>query len=190
MSETTETELVALIRQGDKRAEDKLILKYRPRILKAVRYNLGRSKTNCDDLTNEISMAILVNLRNGKFSGKSSLGTYIHSITKNKIATYLREKTSENGEIPKSYPAAAPTREEEMEREETAEALQRALQKLKPKYKKVLYLHYYKGLSITETGQELNISPRMVTERKHYAIKKLKFIFNKSSLFATNTYGE
>ena len=186
MSKTTDTELVALIRGGDKRAEEKLLLKYRPRILKAVRYTLGRARTNCEDLANEVSMAVLTNLRNGKFAEESSFGTYVYGITKNKIAVYLRARKPELGEIPENYPNGTPTRDEEMEREETAEALNRALERLKPKYKKVLYLHYYKGFSITETGQELNISPRRVRERKHYALKKLKIIFNKSSFFATN----
>lgn len=183
MTERSDEKLLTGIYKGDRRAEEELFVRYRPRILRAVRYSLGRE--DCEDLANEISMAALHNLRQGKFTGESLLGTYIYGITKNMIASYLRGKKPETVEVPEGYPDAAPTREEEMEKDERAEMLKLAMEELKYKYKIVLYLHYYKGFSIAEVGRELNISPRKVSERKNYAIKKLKIFFNKLSVSAT-----
>lgn len=175
-------ELVSRIYCGNKEAESQLLEKYWPRILKVARYNVSKTRTNCEDLANDISMAVLVNLREGKFAGKSSLGTYIYGITKNKIAAFLKGKNPEMTSVPNDIPDMALTQEDEMEKEQLDEALALAMEKLEPKYKKVLYLHYFEGLSIRETGQKLNISPRRVSERKNYAIKKLKKLFNKSQL--------
>ena len=183
-------ELVARIHKGDKGAEAELLEKYWPRILKMTRYTLSKARTNCEDLANDISVAILENLRTGRFAEKSSLGTYIYGIAKNQIAGYLKGNKPELTDIPYDIPDVALTREDEMEKAQLDEALALALEKLEPKYKKVLYLHYFEGLSITETGEKMNMSPRRVSERKNYALKKLKKVFNTSPVFATNVYGE
>ena len=63
---------------------------------------------------------------------------------------------------------------EELENKEMAELLEKTIKKLKPKYRKVLYLYYYKGLSRKEVAQKLEISPRRVSERVDYAQKLLR----------------
>ena len=180
MNKLSNGELVSRIFEGSKEAEERLLEKYRPRILKVARYNLSKARSNCEDLANEISIAVLTNLREGKFAGRSSLGTYVYSISRNMIAAYLRGEKPDRANIPENLPATALTREMELEKEQSAEVLERALEKLKPQYKKVLYLYYYEGLSVTETGQKLNIPPRRVSEKKSYALKKLKKLFNTS----------
>ena len=49
-----------------------------------------------------------------------------------------------------------------------------AIKKLKPKYREVLYLYYYKDLSMEEVAEKLGISPRRVSERVNYSQKLLK----------------
>jgi RNA polymerase sigma-70 factor (ECF subfamily) len=174
MDKGREADLLSLIRQGEKRAEEELLRNCRQRILMVLRYSLGEDKTVCEDLANEICLALLVNLREGRFAGESSLSTYVYGITKNMIAAHIRGKKHEFAEIPEGYPDAALTQEEEMEKEQSVQTLKFAVGKLKPKYQEVLYLHYYKDLSIAEIGQQLNISPRQVSQRKHYALDKLR----------------
>jgi len=55
----------------------------------------------------------------------------------------------------------------------------RHLEKLKPKYKEILYLYYYKELSRDEVAKKLEISPRRVSERVNYAQKLLKKMMRK-----------
>ena len=62
---------------------------------------------------------------------------------------------------------------------ERAEMIARHLEKLKPKYKVILYLYYYKELSRNEVAQKLGISPRRVSERVNYAQKLLKKMMKK-----------
>ena len=82
MDNESNGELVSLICKGNKEAERVLLEKYWPRILKMIRYTLSKARTNCEDLANDVFMAILVNLREGKFAEKSSLGTYVYAIAK------------------------------------------------------------------------------------------------------------
>jgi RNA polymerase sigma-70 factor (ECF subfamily) len=54
-----------------------------------------------------------------------------------------------------------------------------SIEKLKPKYKEILYLYYYKELSRAEVADKLGISPRRVSERVNYAQKLLKRVMKK-----------
>lgn len=175
MGRQEDEDLVARIYKGDKKAEEELALKYRPRIQRKVYYSLGRNRIDdCKELVSDILTAIVDNLREHKFRKDSSLATYIYSITKNKIAAYFKTHRLKMEKIAEGYPEIAPTPPEILEKEEVIEALKKAIHKLKPKYKEVLYFYYYEGLSITEVGKKLGIYPRRISERKNYAIKKLR----------------
>jgi RNA polymerase sigma-70 factor (ECF subfamily) len=54
-----------------------------------------------------------------------------------------------------------------------------AIRKLKPKYREVLYLYYYKELSREEVAQKLGITTRRVSERVNYSQKLLKKLIQK-----------
>jgi len=45
---------------------------------------------------------------------------------------------------------------------------------LKPKFRDVLYLYYYRELSREEVARTLDISPRRVSERVNYALKLIQ----------------
>jgi RNA polymerase sigma-70 factor (ECF subfamily) len=66
-----------------------------------------------------------------------------------------------------------------VENKERAETIARHLERLKPKYKEILYLYYYKELSRDEVARKLGITPRRVSERVNYAQKLLKKMMKK-----------
>ena len=63
-----------------------------------------------------------------------------------------------------------------MENKERAEKLAKAIEQLKPKYKRILYLYYYKEMSRQEVALKMGISPSRVSERVNYAQKLLRKI--------------
>lgn len=73
---------------------------------------------------------------------------------------------------------------QELVREERIRCLQQALETLKPIYKEVVTLFYYKGLSTSEISQRLDVSKTTVTSRLYWARTYLRRDLYKSE------YGE
>ncbi|MFW6131712.1 MAG: sigma-70 family RNA polymerase sigma factor [Candidatus Aminicenantaceae bacterium] len=60
------------------------------------------------------------------------------------------------------------------EKSEKKQHIINAINKLKPKYRKVLYLYYFKEYSTKEVAQILGIPSQRVSELVNYARKLLK----------------
>ncbi|MCX8160654.1 MAG: sigma-70 family RNA polymerase sigma factor [Candidatus Saccharicenans sp.] len=149
-----------------------LIVRYRPIITFRVRKALGAQNTDCEDLVSEILSQVLEKLQTGEFRGESSLGTFVYTITSRRIVDYIREKTKVMKYAPE--PAPFPDPQETLEVAEMSEKVKRALSRLKPKYREVLYLYYYQELSREEVAARLKVSTRKVSELVNYALKLIR----------------
>jgi RNA polymerase sigma-70 factor (ECF subfamily) len=76
-------------------------------------------------------------------------------------------------------PTPYPDPHEQVENKERTELISGAIKKLKPQYREVLYLYYYKGLSREEVAKKLCITPHRVSERVNYSQKLLKKLIKK-----------
>ena len=156
---------------------DAIIAKYRPIVSFRVKKSLGSYTPDWEDVVNEIMLNAIEKLESGKFRGDSSVGTFIYTITSRRIIDHIRKKSKSLKHAPEPNPFPQP--HEHVENKERAEMVARHLEKLKPKYKEILYLYYYKELSRNEVAQKLGISPRRVSERVNYAQKLLKKMMKK-----------
>lgn len=156
---------------------EEIFIKYRPVISFRVRKSLGANNPDWEDIVDEVITNAIEKIRKGEFRGESSIGTFIYTITSRRIVDYIRQK----GKILKSAPEPAnyPDPQESIENKERVELMAKALSKLKPKYRNVLYLYYYKELSREEVAKKLGISPRRVSERVNYSQKLLKKFLKK-----------
>jgi len=151
---------------------DEMVAKYRPIVSFKVRKSLGSHTPEWEDIVNEILMNAIEKIKKGDFRGDSNIGTFIYTITSRRIVDYIRGKSKVLKHAPEPDPFLPP--EIHVENKQNAEVLAKAIEKLNPKYKEVLYLYYYKELSREEVAQELGIPPRRVSERVNYAQKLLK----------------
>jgi RNA polymerase sigma-70 factor (ECF subfamily) len=151
---------------------DEIVAQYRPLISFKVRKSISSHTPEWEDIVNEILMNVIENIRSGKFRGDSNIGTFIYTITRRRIIDHIRKKSKVLKHAPEPDPFRAP--EIHVENKQNAEVLAKALKKLKPKYKEVLYLYYYQEMSREEVAQKLGISPRRVSERVNYAQKLLR----------------
>ena len=174
MNHLPEQKLIDRIRSGDTDAEVELFRQYGARIARKVSYSLGPGNDDWKDVAGEVQMAVLISLRQGKYDINRgvSLGAYIYGITTNKIRDYFKDR-KKRPFIPENLPeGVVPVAEAyDLEIKEVRSLLNSLLSKLKLKYKEVLYLRYYEELSITEISKKLNLPPRRVSERIHYALK-------------------
>lgn len=151
---------------------DEIINKYRPVVSFRVRKSLGSNIPDWEDVVNEIMVNVIEKLEAGQFRGDSSIGTFIYTITSRRIVDYIRAKSKSLKYAPEPSSFSSP--QEQIENKERAEQVAQCLEKLKPKYKKILYLYYYKDLSREEVANKLGITPRRVSERVNYAQKLLR----------------
>lgn len=149
-----------------------LIVRYRPIIAFRVRKALGAQNTDCEDLVSEILSQVLEKIKTGEFRGESSLGTFVYTITSRRIVDYIREKTKVMKYAPE--PSPFPDPQETLEIAEMSDRVKKALSRLKPKYREVLYLYYYQELSRDEVADRLKVSPTRVSELVNYALKLIR----------------
>jgi len=177
MVDPSDIQLVARIQAGEDKAEIELLKRFGPRISRKVAYRLGSGNEDWKDVAADAQMALLLSLRQGKFDVDRgvSLGAYVYGITLNKIRDYFKNK-KRRPIISDNLPESIVTIGEayDLERKERRTHLNRLLGSLALKYKEVLYLRFYQELSISEISQTINLSPRRVSERIHYALKLLR----------------
>jgi len=151
---------------------DALVARYRPIVGFRVKRALGPANQDWEDVVNEILADVIVKIRGGAFEGRSSIGTFIYTITSRRIVDYIRLKTKVLRHAPEPPPAPDPREQAEMS--ENARVVARALDRLKPRFKEVLYLYYFQELSREDVARRLGLSPRRVSERVNYAHKLLR----------------
>jgi RNA polymerase sigma-70 factor (ECF subfamily) len=151
---------------------DAIVAKYRPVVSFRVKKSIGTRTPDWEDVVNEIMINVVEKLKKGEFRGDSSIGTFIYTITSRRIIDFIRKKSKVLKHAPEPNPYISP--HEHVENRERARWIAQSMEKLKPKYKEVLYLYYYKELSREEVARKLKISPRRVSERVNYAQKLLR----------------
>ena len=151
---------------------DRLVVQFRPVVGFKVKKALGGGNPDWEDVTNEVLMQVIEKVRSGEFRGQSSIGTFIYTVTTRRIVDYIRQKTRVLRGAPEG--GSLPDPHEQLERDERAERLAEAVRSLKPKFRDVLYLYFFKEMSRSEVARELGISPAKVSERVNYAQKLLR----------------
>jgi len=154
-----------------------IIEQYRPIISYRVRKSIGSHTPDWEDIVNEILVNVIEKLKKNEFRGDSSIGTFIYTITQRRIVDFIRKKSRVLKHAPEAAPFPSPL--EKVENREKADKIATAIEMLKPKYKEILYLYYYKELSREEVAQKLGIPTRRVSERVNYAQKLLRKMIKK-----------
>lgn len=151
---------------------DAVVARYRPIVGFRVKRALGPANQDWEDVANEIMADVIDKIRSDEFEGRSSLGTFIYTITSRRIVDYIRLKTKVLRHAPEPQPSPDP--QELAEMGEKAEVIARALDRLKPRFKEVLYLYYFQEIPREEVARRLGLTPRRVSERINYAHKLLR----------------
>lgn len=164
--------MISMKKQPEPLDLEQVILQFRPIVSFRVKRALGGSCPDWEDVVQEILSQAVQKISSGEFRGESSIGTFIYTITSRRIVDFIRQKTRVLRDIPE--PASPPDPCLDVESGERSRILADAIQRLKPKFREILYYYYYKEMSREEVAEKLGISPRRVSERLHYAQKLLR----------------
>lgn len=111
-----------------------------------------------------------------RFSGKSSFKTWLYAIGRNSALDNLRRQSRFSDKSVDEYTDLADelSIEKDYLKEEQKIALHRALQKLNPDYRQVLYLVFFENFSNSETAKIMHKTKRQVENLLYRAKQSLK----------------
>lgn len=167
-----EVELVSRIRVGDRAAEDELVATYQRGLL-LITTARTRDREAARDLTQDILVAVLKALRDGKLRDAGKLSAFVQGTARNLINNYLREKARRlECDL---HPADGPTKDlvEEVELAEEQRLIRKELEGFSPLDRHILLLSLVDGHSLLEVAQRLRLSHDAVRARKSRMIRKI-----------------
>lgn len=151
---------------------EEIILKFWPQIRYRVIKSLGYYNPDWEDTASEILLSVFEALKNERFREESSIGTFIYSITSNKIVDAIRKKSKSIPTVGEAERFLDP--HDRIEQKERAIYVAELIKTLKPRHADMLYLHYYIDLTQIQIAKIFGISPRRVHAILDNARRSLK----------------
>lgn len=182
--EYTDKEILTLYKNGEEEIFQELLKKYTPMVFNFSARIVGQEEAK--DITQNVFIKVWKNLK--RFDeDKSSLKTWIITITKNTITDFLRKRKNilfsdmENNEneIPfsETIEDENPLPDEILQRLQDEKKLNDVLEKISILHKTILVLHYQENMTFDEIGKVLNKPLNTVKSYHRRAILELRNLF-------------
>ncbi|HDZ41571.1 MAG TPA: sigma-70 family RNA polymerase sigma factor [Bacteroidetes bacterium] len=179
--------LVKLAIDGDEKAYAELMNRYRDSIYYML-LKMVNNPSDADDLTIEAFGKAFKNIQ--LYTPNYAFSTWLFRIATNNCIDFIRKKKSaptamEQQQDEQEDPAAnlqseIPGPEEEMMQQQKIRHLTHVVSQLKPKYRRLIELRYYKEYSYEEIARELNLPLGTVKAQIFRAKELLYNILNKT----------
>lgn len=193
--------LVAMAKIGDKSALDQLCKVYHERVLRIVRMRMGpelRTKLQSMDLVHDAFISALQSMEHFTYENEGDFMRWLSKIAENRIRDNLDKLHADKRDIRREIPLdnyrqanqdsfvrnfepmKSTTPSMIISKQEDLDKLEKAIDKLKPEYKKVIILTKIEGLSYKEVAEQLGKSPDAVRMLLSRAIQALSNAFEET----------
>ncbi len=181
--------LVIRAKDGDQKAYAELMARYKDAIYFML-LKMINNKTDAEDLTIEAFGKAFKNL--AQYSPKYAFSTWLFKIASNNCIDYLRKKRSNMVSIDSQYYSDketesrihlkddTPDPEEHLIRAQKAVLMRTVVKKLKPRYRTLIELRYFKEYSYDEISKELDL-PLGTVKAQLFRARELLFNTLKNS---------
>jgi len=176
LSDVDEAELIQRCRGGERAAHDELYHRFKRQVA-ANLYRVLGDRSDLDDLVQEVFVIAFRGL--DSFRGDARLSTWIYRICVNVALGRIRSRTRRPPPVAgldleaqgatSSLADRPETPERALERARARARVYRALDKLPPKKRIVLYLHEIEGLDLKDIAYVVESNPVTVRTRLFYA---------------------
>ncbi|MBN2519397.1 MAG: sigma-70 family RNA polymerase sigma factor [Bacteroidales bacterium] len=157
--------LVQLAISGDQKAYAELMERYRDAIYFML-LKMVNNKSDAEDLTIEAFGKAFKNIQ--QYTPTFAFSTWLFKIATNNCIDFIRKRKGNHVSIDQSYEeqedtaassiqSSVLTPEEDMIKAQKVTLLRNVVSKLKPRYRNLVELRYYKEYSYEEIAQELNL---------------------------------
>ena len=188
--ETREQQLVSAARQGDMAAFESLVHLYEKRVF-ALTLRMCGNREDAAEAAQEAFLAAWQGL--AFFRGDSSFSTWLYRLASNACVDLLRRESRhrtaagpslDDEELNLEVPDAMPSPQDEAERRELREEIERGLAALSPEHREVLVLRELHQLSYDEIAETLDLDVGTVKSRISRGRKQLRNFLLKSGNFS------
>jgi RNA polymerase sigma-70 factor (ECF subfamily) len=171
--ETSEKELIAAARAGDKPAFNRLVTKYRDKMF-ALTYRMTGDREAALDLVQEVFFTVYKEIH--RFREEAGLATWLYRIAANKTLNYLKRKKIVSFISLSAAAARQPVYEitDDLEKAELSRRLQQAVAALPPKQRLAFNLRFYERMPFKEIAAAMNTSESTVKTNYQRAVEKLR----------------
>ena len=181
----TDTELVVNIQNGQTESETALYTKYSAKVY-YLALRESKSPQDAEDIRAETFLRVLQAIRGNQLRSASALPAFIVGVTRNVLRELYvhRSRTGETIEDEPDAGPAAPSHERVLLDQEVQLAVQNTIERLKPRERAVLRMHFYEELPTDEIARRADIAPERVRLVKSRALKHFKEIHSRLKLAA------
>jgi len=165
--------VLAACQRGDREAFHTLFEKYKDKVFSTALYFSGNEAT-ARDVTQEVFLKLFTRI--GQFRGDSNFSTWLYRMVANACVDQqrkVRRLVALEPELDLSRHVAPKPQEKGFFRREITDAVQGALQTLKPSLRVPLVMRYVEGLSYQEIGDVLGCSAGTIASRLNRGHKML-----------------
>lgn len=177
---TDDKTLIDASLDGDSQAFTEIVNRYSNMVARTVKGMIGDNMA-AEDVGQEVFIRLFHSLK--QFRGESRLSTYIHRIavnlTLNEIKRGRRAGSPAGEEEIDSINATQVSGDNQFERNETRELVEKALQMLEPKYRAVIVMRMLQGYDTKETADALGLPVGTVLSRLSRAQEQMRNILKK-----------
>ncbi|MBM3419885.1 MAG: RNA polymerase sigma factor [Bacteroidetes bacterium] len=178
--ETDDAVLINASLEGDSQAFSEIVNRYKNMVARTVKGMIGDNMA-AEDVGQEVFIKLYYSLK--QFRGDSKLSTYIHRIavnlTLNEIKKIKRAGTTSHDDNIDSLRVTHVSGDDQVERNETKELVEKALQLLEPKYRSVMVMRMLQGYDTRETADTLGLPVGTVLSRLSRAQEQMRNILKK-----------
>jgi RNA polymerase sigma-70 factor (ECF subfamily) len=170
---------------GDLSAASELVSLFYERIFAYFRRLCG-SDEDAADLTQKTFFKVWTSL--ASFRRRSSFSTWLHGIAHHVYVDWRRANRPADSQTDEWWEACAavgPSPFDDAAERDTARRLFALVERLEEGIKEVVHLHYYQGLSLSETAEALGIATSTVKYRLRDALDSLRPRTNETKLSIT-----
>ena len=158
---------------------EKIYLEYREKVFRYVRGKVA-STADAEDVTSEIFWRVISSL-DSYDEEKSTLSTWIYTITHNTVCNYYRERSKRALSLDENAPGSCTDDVmTEIENEILKENLAIALETLTEREQDIIVLYYYHEISLRDIAIKMGITYTNAKFIKHQAIGKLRLAMKNS----------
>jgi RNA polymerase sigma-70 factor (ECF subfamily) len=169
----TEQELLAACGNGDRKAFESLYVQHQKRVFSVALNFFGGDEERAKDITQQVFLKIYGRLQ--AFRGESEFTTWLYRITVNACLDEARKTRPMLSltDFLGVFGVKRSQQDEKVYRREICDEVQKAVAKLKPKFRLPILLKYVEGLSYEEIAKILDCSTGTVASRLNRGHKML-----------------
>jgi RNA polymerase sigma-70 factor (ECF subfamily) len=184
----TDQELVTNFAQGDSRAIEELVNRYKDRMYTSI-YYLVKDKYLAEDIFQDVFIKIIDTIRLGKYTDEGKFLPWALRIAHNMCVDHFRKvkrtptiKTGDGSDIFEVLNFQEESAEEGIMQRQTYEKVRKMIDMLPDEQKEVIILRHYADLSFKEIADLTKISINTALGRMRYGLINLRRIMTEKQI--------